>query len=129
MAYLNPLIYDNGLTYLTTNGNRLDICIAEPANFEQATSTLSLGRKLDIEIGSPEEMTSVPGRRVVVPEITDGEVLISSTSSANDAEFWAVTDTVNLALLATGPLLEADLVTAGDGFTLTPIGIGLPYPA
>ena len=129
MAYLNPLIYDNGLTYLVANATRLDICTTEPTDFLQATSTFSLGRKLDIEFGNPEEMILVPGRRVVLPEITDGEVLVSSTSAANDAEFWAITDTVNSALLATGPLLEADLVTAGDGFTLTPIGIGLPYPA
>lgn len=129
MAYLNPIVLDNGLSRISSTGNRLDICRAEPATYAEATTTFSLGNKTGLVIAAPSAMTSPTGRRVVVPAITDGAVTASSTGTADDAEFWAITDTVNSVLLAAGPLLAADLVTAGDGFTLNSFHIGFPFPA
>ena len=129
MAYLNTLVLDNGLSFLAANGNRLDICKAEPTDFVGATVTHSLGNKIGIVIAPPSSMVTPTGRRVVVPEIVDGAVTTSSTGTTDDAEFWAITDTVNSQLLAAGPLSAPDLVTAGDGFTLTSFHIGIPLPA
>lgn len=129
MAYLNTLVLDNGLAYLSANGKRLDICKAQPATFTEATVTHSLGNKVGITIPAPSAMTSPVGRKVTVPAITDGAVMVSSTGTTDDAEFWAITDTVNSRLLAAGPLSAPDLVTAGDGFTLPAFDIGIPLPA
>lgn len=129
MAYLNTLVLDNGLSLLSGSGRRLDICRTEPTTYAQATSTYSLGNKTGMTLPAPSAMASPVGRRVVVPAITDGVVTVSSTGTTDDAEFWAITDPVNSRLLAAGPLSAADLVTSGDGFTLTSFDIGIPLPA
>ena len=128
MAYLNASVLDNGLSQISSTGNRLDICRTQPTTFTEAASTFSLGNKTGLVIPSPVAMTTPPGRRVVVPAITDGVVSVTSTGTTDDAEFWAITDTVNSVLLAAGPLSSPDLVTAGDGFTLNSFHIGFPSP-
>lgn len=128
MAYLNPLVLDNGLSVITGAGRRLDICHTEPATFAQATATYSLGNKTGLTIPAPSALASPVGRRVVVPPISDGEVTTSSTGTSDDAQFWALSDPANSRLLAAGFLSVADLVTAGDGFTLTGFDIGIPLP-
>lgn len=128
MAYLNPLVLDNGLSVLTGTGRRLDICRSEPASFTEATVTFSLGNKTALTLPSPSILVTPTGRQVVVPAITDGAVTTTSTGTADDAEFWAITDPANSRLLAAGPLNAPELVTAGDGFTLNSFGIGLPLP-
>ncbi len=129
MGYLNPLVLDNGLSVLTANGNRLDICRAEPATFAEATVAFSLGNKTPIVIAAPSALSSPVGRRVAVPAISDGSVTGTSTGLTDDAEFWAITDTVNSRLLAAGSLSAATLVVAGDSFILNSFDIGLPFPA
>ena len=128
MAFLNSLVLDNGLSLISGSGRRLDICHTEPATFAQATITFSLGNKTGLTIPAPSALGSPVGRRVVVPAITDGAVTVSSTGTADDAQFWALSDPANSRLLAAGFLSVADLVTAGDGFTLTGFDIGIPLP-
>lgn len=128
MGYMNTLILDNGLSVLSGTGRRLDICSSEPTNYTQATSTFSLGNKTGMTLPTPAAMSSPVGRRVTVPAITDGSVTVTSTGTTDDAEFWAISDPANSRLLAAGPLSAPDLVTAGDGFTLTSFDIGIPLP-
>lgn len=128
MAFLNSLVLDNGLVLISGTGRRLDICHTEPTTFSQATTTFSLGNKTGLTIATPSNLSTPPGRRVAVPAIVDGEVTTSSTGASNDAQFWALSDPVNSRLLAAGPLSAPDLVTAGDGFTLTGFDIGIPLP-
>lgn len=128
MAYLDILVLDNGLSYLTARSQRLDICRLEPTTFLQATSTYSLGNKTPLVVPAPSALVSPAGRRVLVPAIADGIVTATSTGTVDDAQFWAITDVTNSALLAAGPLLAADLVTIGDGFTLQAFSIGFPFP-
>lgn len=129
MAYLNTLVLDNGLAVLAGADRRLDICKWLPTIYAEATGTFSLGNKTGLTLPSPSAMSSPPGRQVTVPAITDGVVTVSSTDTTDDAEFWAISDPTNFRLLAAGPLSAADLVLAGDGFTLTSFGIGIPLPA
>lgn len=129
MAYLNPLVLDNGLSVITGAARRLDICHTEPTTYAQATSTFTLGNRTGMTIGAPVALASPTGRKVVVPVITDGSVTTSSTGTSDDAQFWALSDPANSRLLAAGPIAPPDLVTAGDGFTLTAFDIGIPLPA
>lgn len=120
MTYLNDRVLDNGLVILDTEANRLHICSQEPTTYTEATSTYSLGNSATLSIGAPENR-SPNGRRVVVASVGDGVVTSSGT-----ANYWAIVDTVNSRFLATGLLDDPAVVTAGNGFSITPFDIGIP---
>lgn len=128
MAFLNDRVLDNGLTVLDTEANRLDITHTEATTYTQATSTYTVGNKTSPTVSAPQDRSG-GGREVVVSAITDGEVTATSTGTGDDAQYWALTDTVNSRLLAAGPLAAAQLVTDGNVFTLTQFAIGIPDPA
>jgi hypothetical protein len=122
MAYLNDRVYDNGLTVLSTEANRLDICSQEPASYAEV-ATYTLGNKTSPTISSPSDRAG-GGRKVTISAITDGEVTGTGTAS-----HYAIVDTVNSRLLAAGALSAPQAVTDGNVFTLTAFDIGIPDPA
>ena len=122
MATLSNAVFDNGLSTLTTNGTRIDICSTEPTTYAEATSTHTLGNET-VSVGSPADRTG-GGREVVVAAITDGSVTATGT-----ATHYAIVDTVNSRLLATGSLSASQSVTSGNTFTLSSVSIGIPDPA
>lgn len=123
MPFIADRVLDNGLTVLGTEANRLDICSSEPTTYTQATSTNTLGNKTSLSIGAPTARTP-SGRKVVVAQITDGTVTGTAT-----ATHWAISDTVNSRLLATGSLSASQAVTSGNTFTLASFDIGIPGAA
>lgn len=122
MAFFNDRVFDSGLTVLDTEVNRLDICSLEPTTYAQATSTNTLGNKLTPTVGAPTDR-SPTGRKVVVSAITDGTVTGTGT-----ATHWALTDTGNSRLLATGQLSASQGVSSGNTFTLGAFDIGMADP-
>jgi hypothetical protein len=116
MAFLIDNVYDSGLSYVTSNGTRIDICSQEPTTYTQATSTYTLGNKASLTVGSPTN-GATDGRKVVVPAITDGSVTATGTAS-----HWALTNASNT-LIATGSLTSSQSVTSGNTFTLDAIDI------
>ena len=56
MATLANAVFDNGLSTLTTNGTRIDICSTEPTTYAEATTTYTLGNST-ITTGSPADRT------------------------------------------------------------------------
>lgn len=126
MATLNDRVFDNGLTVLDTEANRLDICSSEPTTYAAATSTLSLGNAAGGSfpgVSAPADRTG-GGRKVTVSAVTSGTVSATGTAS-----FYAISDTVNSRLLATGSISNAQSVTSGNTFTLSSFDIGIPDPA
>ena len=123
MAFINDRVFDSGLTILDTEANRLDVCSSEPTTFAQATSTLTLGNKTSLSIGAAADRTPT-GRKVTVASFTDGAVTGTGTAS-----HWAITDTVNSRLLASGALAASQAVTSGNTFTLAAFDIGIPDAA
>jgi hypothetical protein len=123
MATLGNRVFDNGLTVLDTEANRIDICSAEPTTYDQATSKYSLGNSTSLSIGAPQDRSG-GGREVVVAAISDGSVTGTGT-----AAFYAIVDTANSRLLATGSLSASQSVTSGNTFTLSSVTIGIPDPA
>ena len=116
MAFLIDTVFDSGLTYLDTNGIRLDICYGtEPATYAAATSTATCGNDT-VNCGAPAAGTP-SGRGVTIPAITAGTVTDTQT-----AAWWALSDNSSI-LLATGPLSANQLVTNGNTFTLDAITI------
>jgi hypothetical protein len=120
MAFLNDNVFDSGLSYITTNGNRIDICSQEPTTFAQATSTYSLGNKTSMVMGSPTN-GNVDGRKVVVPAIISGAA--GTVTATGTATHWALTDGPDSILIATGSLTTSQVVTSGNTFTLDAIDI------
>jgi hypothetical protein len=66
-------------------------------------------------------VTGSPGRFVSSNAFSDGSVTAGGTVAA-----WAVVDSVNSRLLATGPLTGGGSVTSGEAFSLGVITIRLP---
>jgi len=120
MAFINDRVFDNGLTVLDTEANRLDITSQEATTYTEATSTYTLGNKTSLSVGAPGDRSG-GGRKVTVAAITDGTVTGTAT-----ATHWAVVDTSNSRLLATGSLSSGQAVTNGNPFTLASFDIGIP---
>lgn len=123
MAFLNDRVFDNGLTVLDTEANKILITSAEPATYTEANATYALGDSTSLSIGAPQDRSG-GGREVVVAAITDGSVTATGT-----ATHYAIVDTVNSRLLAAGSLAASQAVTSGNTFTLTSVAIGIPDPA
>lgn len=123
MATLHDRVFDNGLTVLDTEANRLYITSAEATTYTQASSTFALGNSSSVSVGAPQDRTG-GGREVVLAAITDGAVTATGT-----ATHYALVDTVNSRVLATGSLSPSQSVTSGNAFTTTSATIGIPDPA
>lgn len=123
MATLNDRVFDNGLTVLDTEANAIHVTSQEATTYTSATSTHTLGNSTSLSIAAPSDRTG-GGRKVTVAAITDGSVTGTGT-----ATHYAIVDTSNTRLLATGALTASQAVTSGNTFTLATFDIGIPDPA
>ena len=121
MAMISDYILDTALSILDTAANRIDICSEEPTTFILATVTVTLGNGVP-SIGSPiYRVESGGGRKVIASAL--GATAVTADGVATH---YAITDTVNSRLLATGALTASQAVTSGNSFTLTTFDIGIP---
>ena len=124
MASISDYVLDAALSKLDTEANAIHITSQEAATYTEATSTYSLGSATTISIGTPQNRTaSGGGREVVLANVTGGNV-----SAGGDADTFAIVDTNNSRLLATGSLATPQTVASSNTFTLTGISIGIPDP-
>lgn len=123
MATLNDRVFDNGLTVLDTEADAIHVTSQEATTYANATSTYSLGNSSSISISAPQDRVG-GGRQVVVSAITGGSITATGT-----ATHYAIVDTVNSRLLATGSLAASQSVTSGNTFSLSSVNIGIPDPA
>ena len=122
MATLNDRVFDNGLTVLDTEANKIIITSQEATTYTEANSTYALGDSTSLSIGAPADRSG-GGREVTVAAITDGSVTGTGT-----ATHYAIVDTANTRLLATSTLTASQAVTTGNTFTLSSVAIGIPDP-
>jgi hypothetical protein len=120
MAFISPYIFDFGLSVLSSQATRLDLCTNEPDTFQDAVGKFSVGNKGGIEVSPPISLFP-SGRKVTISKIEDGHITRSGT-----AAFWAVSDPIGEQLLSTGPLADTEYVTNGNLFTLSDFDIGIP---
>ena len=123
MATLDNRVFDNGLTILDTEANKVLVTSQEAGTYTEANSTYALGNSTSLSIGAPADRSG-GGRKVAVAAITDGSVTATGT-----ATHYALVDTNNSRLLATGALTASQAVTSGNTFTLATFDIGIPDPA
>jgi hypothetical protein len=121
MATLDNRVFDNGLTVLDTEANVIHITSAEATSFANVAS-VTLGNSSSLSIGAPQDRSG-GGREVVVASTSGGSVTATGT-----ATHYAIVDTVNSRLLATGSLTSSQAVTSGNTFTLSSVAIGIPDP-
>lgn len=122
MAYISDSALDAALNDIA-DGDRVDICSQEPGNYTEATSTHTLGNKTSVSVGSPED-GDASGRKVTIPEITDGEVTDDGTAS-----HWALSHVSGTELKAAESLSSSQGVTDGNDFSLGAIDIEFPDPS
>lgn len=122
MATLNDRVFDNGLTVLDTEANKISITSQEATTYTEGNATYALGNSTSISISAPADRVG-GGRKVTVSASTGGSVTGSGT-----ATHYAILDTVNSRLLATGSLTASQVVTSGNSFTLSSFDIGIPDP-
>lgn len=123
MATISDYVLDAALSKLDTEANRVDICSQEPTTYAAATSTYTLGNATSISIGAPTN-GDTSGRKVTLAAISGASVTGTGT-----ATHFAITDTINSRLLATGSLSASQSVTSGNTFSLTAVDIEIPDPA
>jgi len=123
MATLNDRVFDNGLTVLDTEANRIDVTSQEATSYASATSTHTLGNSTSLSIGAPADRSG-GGREVTVGAISDGSI-----SGTGTATHYAIVDTNNSRLLVTGALSASQSVTSGNTFSLAAFTIGIPDPS
>lgn len=122
MATLSDRVYDNGLSVLDTEANKILLTSQEATDYTGANVTFALGNSTTLSIAAPSDRTG-GGREVVVAAVSDGSVTATGT-----ATHYAIVDTVNSRLLATGSLTTSQSVASGNTFSLGSFTIGIPDP-
>ena len=123
MASIGDRVLDNGLSVLSSEASRVDICSQEPTTYAEATSTYTLGNTTSITIASPSDRTG-GGRKV-----TRSAVSPVSVPATGPATHYSITDTTNSRLLVTGSLTASQSVASGNTFSLESLDIGIPDPS
>lgn len=119
MAFISNYILDSALSILDLEADKIYITSQEATTFTEATTTYGLGEKTNLSISAPQDRTP-DGRKVTVAQITDGAVTATGT-----ATHYAIVDSANLRLLATGTLAQSQVVTTGNIFSLADFDIGI----
>lgn len=125
MASMSDYVLDAALSKLDTEADKIYITSQEATTYTEASSTYALGVATSISIGAPQDRSaSGGGREVVLANVTGGSV-----TATGDADTFALVDSTNSRLLATGSLTTSQTVTLGNTFVLASITLGIPDPA
>ena len=124
MAHISDNVLDAAASYISANGDRVDICSQEPATYTEATSTYTLGNETSNSYTGPAN-GDVSGRKITLDAIAAGSVTGTDT-----ATHWAISKTsATTDLLVAQSLTSSQAVTSGNSFTLTAADIEFPDPA
>ena len=121
MALLHDVVLDGALDIIITNGSKIDICSAEPANYA-GIAAVTLANKTSISVGAAGDRTG-GGRKITIAEITDGTCTADGTGT-----HYAISNGSS-ALYATQTLDSPQTIANGATFTLAAFDIGIPDPA
>jgi len=119
MAFIATYVLDAALSKLDIEADKLYITSTEATTYTEAITTYALGVKTSLSIGAPADR-SPNGRKVTVATFSDGSVTATGT-----AAYYAIVDSANTRLLATGSLAASQAVTNGNLFSLQTIDIGI----
>jgi|TARA_B000000609_G_C24069193_1_gene291048 hypothetical protein len=123
MATIADRVFDNGLTVLDTEANKIVVTSQEATTYTEANATYALGNSTSLSIGAPADRSG-GGREVTAAAITDGSITGTGTVT-----HYAIVDTSNSRLLVTGSLSASQSVTSGNTFSLASFTVGIPDPS
>jgi hypothetical protein len=123
MATIADRVFDNGLTVLDTEANKIVVTSQESTTYAEANATHALGNSTSLSIGAPADRSG-GGREVTAAAITDGSITGTGTVT-----HYAIIDTTNSRLLVTGALSASQSVTSGNTFSLAAFTVGVPDPS
>ena len=123
MATIADRVFDNGLTVLDTEANKIVVTSQEATTYAEANATYALGNSTSLSIGAPADRSG-GGREVTAAAITDGSITGTGTVT-----HYAIIDTTNSRLLVTGSLSASQSVTSGNTFSLASFTVGIPDPS
>lgn len=123
MATIADRVFDNGLTVLDTEANKIVVTSQEATTYTEANATYALGNSTSLSIGAPADRSG-GGREVTASAITDGSITGTGTVT-----HYAIIDTNNSRLLVTGSLSASQSVTSGNTFSLASFTVGIPDPS
>jgi len=123
MATIADRVFDNGLTVLDTEANKIVVTSQEATTYTEANATYALGNSTSLSIGAPADRSG-GGREVTAAAITDGSITGTGTVT-----HYAIVDTTNSRLLVTGSLSASQSVTSGNTFSLASFTVGIPDPS
>lgn len=121
MAFFTDAVFDSGLLYVVASVDQIHICTQQPTTYTEATDTYSLG-SAPVTLNPPQN-GSPSGRAVVVPAAT---AIVINTNG--DINFWAIVDSVNSVLVATGPVATSQTVAIGMAVDLDSVTITIVDP-
>ena len=113
-AYLDPSVFNAGLTAFHNNATTLWIDSTQPTTYTQATSTYALGSNVVAAgscVGAPAA-GSPSGQQVTVAAVNSGNV-----GATGLAGFYGITDSVSV-LYAGNALSSLQSVASGSSFNL-----------
>jgi hypothetical protein len=113
---LGDHVIDNGLIVLSSEANAFWLCSADPTADYATANGLRLASKSGVPFGAPEVYLN--GSSVVSIAILDGNGLINGVCT-----HWAAVDTVNMRVLARGPLDASAPIAIGQTFRLPSFSI------
>jgi len=123
MATIADRVFDQGLTVLDTEANKIVVTSQEATTYTEANATYALGNSTSLSIGAPADRSG-GGREVTAAAITDGSITGTGTVT-----HYAIVDTTNSRLLVTGSLSASQSVTSGNTFSLASFTVGIPDPS
>lgn len=123
LIWINTWVLDNGLIGLENDADSIYICSQQPVDFTTATSTYGLG-SYSFGVGNvfTGPTSGSPNGRLV----TSGAISSGSVTASGTPTYWAVIDTANSRLLATGLLSNVGAVATGNQFTLSAVTVHIP---
>jgi len=120
MAFaLGDKMLDSGIGYVSSNADKIYICSQQPTTYAEATSTYALGSAnfgVGLVAGAPQAATG--GRKVATNAVTAGTI-----SAVGTPTYWAIVDSVNSLLLATGPMTGSVTTDISKAWSLEAIEI------
>lgn len=122
VAALESRVLDLGLNVLDTETVYISVCSSEPTSIAIAATSGLLGFKSFVAgsaFGAPSDSPPLPARQVASVAISDGTITTNGTAS-----WWAAYAAGTLH--AHGTLSGAQVVTAGNTFTLASFTVKIP---
>lgn len=122
VAYINDLVFDNGLQLISTTADRVFLNVTEPTNYLDATTGINALGNAAATVNAPAD-GATDGRRVIVDAISGGTV-----NGDGDANFFSLVDDTAQEIMCYQAISNPQTVSDGNTFSLSQFEVRIPDP-